>query len=221
MAQSFSGIGNLPSGVHNEDLKISGILKADSDIECKSLRVSGLLKARSNVYVQEHFSDSGASKIQGYLQVDQDISCSGLLNVQDQLYSHGALRASGCIKCGGDLSAIRGMKISGIVKTRGVLHSESDVRVTGKLTVKSNLMARNFIVESRSLDSFIRFQAEIYGNVVVGEQVNIENTKVKGSIHGHDVYIGKNCEIEGPIYYRGNVEIHPSARVSIKPEKIY
>ena len=140
--------------------------------------------------------------------------------MNDQFYAKGKLHVGGTFKCQSDVSALQGIKVDGILKTQSTLHSQETIHVRGKIKVQSNVIANDLIIEVPKSAKIFGINSEIQGEIAVQNTVDIERTKVQGSIQARNVIIREGCTINGPIYYSETYEVHPTAVLHSQPQQI-
>lgn len=217
---AVNGFSKIAGGQLNTDIIVNGIAKIPEDLTCESVTVNGILRAKANLHILGSMRCNGLTKIKGHLQVEEDVKNSGTIKIAQQFYSNGQLNIGGTFKCGGDTSAIQGITCDGVLKSEGTLHSQGDIKISGRVKLQSNVIAKNFSIQSSDPAKFLHITSKIEGDVAVHDYLDLENTILEGNVQARTIKLGENCIVNGPIYYVNTIDIHPSVALNTKPQKI-
>lgn len=233
---NISGAGSYPGGLF-DNVSISGAGKITGDIKCTHFSGSGSAKVEGNV-VCDSFTCSGTGKVIGNVE-SKTLKVSGVCKIQGSIKGgtivvSGATTIEGDIKCekvsaSGMLSAHRNIdaeevRIEGGIKNEGTINAEKVViecRAGNGSCAFNEIGASKVSINGYNEDSRPRFYnlfglftgmtGSVTGNVVEGDDVYIENAKIK-TVRGERVTIGPNCEI-GHVEYRESLQVSDQSLV--------
>ena len=96
----------------------------------------------------------------------------------------------------------------------------------GSARVSGNIQGENVYIGSRSFPLGKRvfgkkfYPFRIYGGIKAKNNVELIRARVVGNIAGRNVKIDEYCYIKGNISYLDTIEIHPKAKVLMRPVQI-
>lgn len=232
----ISGAGSYPGGLF-DNVSISGAGKITGDIKCIRFSGSGSAKVEGNV-VCDSFSCSGTGKVIGNVE-SKFLKVSGVCKIQGNMKGgtisiSGATTIEGDIKCekvssSGMLSAhgnidAEEIRIDGGIKNEGIINAEKviiECRAGNGSCIFNEIGASKVSINGYNEDSRPRFYnlfglftgntGSVTGNVVEGDEIYIENAKVK-TVRGERITIGPNCEIEY-VEYRESLQVSDQSSV--------
>jgi predicted acyltransferase (DUF342 family) len=205
---------------------VSGSAHIKDNVECNGLQASGSLSGPGGFIVHGDIKSSGSFHIGGFLQGDNDAKFSGSASIGQKILLKGNLNISGSFRAGDNVSALSGLKSSGSASISGDLMSEKEIILAGSARVSGNIQGEDILIGNKSFSigrrifGKIGYPYRIYGNIKGKNNVVILRTRVTGDIVGRNVKIDEYSYVKGNVYYVDNIEIHPKAKVLIKPVQI-
>jgi cytoskeletal protein CcmA (bactofilin family) len=192
------GVASINGGVY-DDLKIDGVCTAGGSITVKRLDVNGVFTCK------------------GDLTADV-LDCDGVVNIEGNLRAKscdidGAVNVSGNkieadeIVCDGALS-IRGQISADTIRADGYINATEIVGDNITINSSRRLFFFGIVVNFRKATGRPEFSVV---DLIEATTVRLRGVKAK-EVNGHDVEIGKNCEIER-VSASGKLNISPRAKV--------
>ncbi|MFX0101824.1 MAG: hypothetical protein ACFFCS_19825 [Candidatus Hodarchaeota archaeon] len=220
----FSGAAKISGGKVSRDMKTSGSAKIEGDVECNGFQSSGSTKVEGNITAHGPVKGSGSFHCDGDISSEGNISFSGSTKVEGKINANGIFTTSGTFHGDSDLNTKRGVRTSGTTHIEGNISSEGTVELRGLNKVEGNISADNvrfisnkpvFLLKKKWKKSF-----KIEGNIIARNGIEIEDTEVKGDIHGRYIKIGPNVKIDGKVLYSDKLDIANNPKLEHKPEKV-
>ena len=222
----ISGSGHIDGGKIEDDLIVSGSARIKDTFECNNLHASGSLNGPGGFIVHGDIKSSGSFHIGGSIQGDNDARFSGSASIGQKINVNGALNTSGTFRAGDNVYALSGLSSSGSARITGDIFSEKEINLMGSARVSGNIQGENVFIGSRSYSLGKRvfgkkfYSFRIYGSIKAKTNVELLRTRVVGDIISRNVKIDEYCNIKGNISYVDTIEIHPKAKVLMRPVQI-
>ncbi|MHA1707845.1 MAG: hypothetical protein ACTSX6_02050 [Candidatus Heimdallarchaeaceae archaeon] len=223
---TISGSAKINGGKFKQDIRISGATKFNKDLECRNFLSSGMVKISGNLVVRENIRSSGLLKCEGGLHVGENAFFSGTSLVLKEITIEGFLSVSGTFKCNENVQATKGMSLSGSSKILGSLYSKNTIKISGKCNIKKDIICENLFVEGRRtifeawLSRKKKKLVQIYGNVYLKNEVDIQDTHVHKDIKGRIVKLGPNTKVSGKVYFVEELLVSDKVKLENEPVKI-
>ncbi|MFX0011987.1 MAG: hypothetical protein ACFE9R_16855 [Candidatus Hermodarchaeota archaeon] len=222
----ISGSGHIDGGKIEDDLIVSGSARIKDSFECNNLHASGSLNGPGGFIVHGDIRSSGSFHIGGSLQGDDDAKFSGSASIGQEINVKGKIDTSGSFRAGDNVYALSGLTSSGSMRITGDIFSEKEINLMGSARVSGNIQGEDVFIGSRSYSLGKRvfgkkfYPFRIYGGIKAKKNVELLRARVVGNIVGRNVKIDEYCYIKGNISYVDTIEIHPKAKVFMKPVQI-
>ncbi len=217
----ISGSGKIEGNIHTIELKTSGSSRLNGDVTAKEIEISGSTKVEGNVIVED-MTVSGSSKFL------QDITCKEFeVNGSSQVEGNVSGRevtSNGLLKIMNDCD-VHHLKSRGSIHIDGALNaSQVDIGLDFKSTIKS-ISGDTITVKQYSsiniikqiINFFLQREDFLLSDTIEGKDIHLEHTKAK-LVRGHNIVIGKKCEIE-KVEYTGSLSIEDQSSVKTTERK--
>jgi len=214
----YEGVGTFEGGVYRE-LKISGVCTVNGDIEAESVKIDGVCTFNGNI-------EAESLRIDGVCDCRESISaktfdCDGVLTIYGNLRA-GVADIDGVVSVRGDKVEADRIKCDGVLSVEGEISADV-IEADGQLNAEE-IVGDHIVIKSYWRGGIKRLLFKL--GEKIGDRWNIkysvigliEGTTVElrsvhaRSVNGHDVHIGKHCEIDR-VEASGELTIHPSASV--------
>ena len=194
----IEGVGTFRGGVYGE-LRIDGVCTIEGDLEAESLDIDGVCTCTGNVAARK-FDCDGVLTIQGNLRVGK-ADVDGVVTVNGNKIEADEIKCDGVVNVTGEISA-------DIIRANGKINAEAIVG--DHIMIKSywkHGLARLFIRIGE------RFSMKNFSvvDLIEGTTVELRGVRAK-SVNGHDVNIGKHCEIDR-VDASGSLIVDPTSYV--------
>jgi cytoskeletal protein CcmA (bactofilin family) len=222
----ISGSGHIDGGKIEDDLIVSGFARIKDNFECNNLHASGSLNGPGGFIVHGDIKSAGSFHIGGSLQGDNDAKFSGSASIGQEINVKGILNTSGTFRAGDNVYALSGLSSSGSARITGDIFSEKEINLMGSARVSGNIQGENVFIGIRSYSLGKRvfgkkfYPFRIYGSIKAKTNVELLRARVVGDIISRNVKIDEYCYIKGNISYVDTIEIHPKAKVLMRPVQI-
>ena len=203
-----SGSGQILGNIKANVVKTSGSADFKGDIITKEIKCAGSVVCDGNVTSTETLKVSGSGMVKQDLK-GKEIILNGGCSIRGNVTFEKMIIRGGCKidgECEGeDFYSIGNIYIENLLaadKITVLPEGESYIKEIGgeEITVKA---------EYRKKFMFFKFSINSDGfltcDIIEGDKISLENTKCK-IIRGHDITIGKGCEIE-KVEYTGELKI--------------
>lgn len=195
----FEGVGTIQGGVYKK-LEIDGVCSIEGDIKADSLSFEGVCTCYGNVEA-ESFECDGVLTINGNLRAGT-ADIDGVVTVNGDKVEADRIDCDGLLSVNGEISA-------DVIEADGKLNAKEIVgdRIRIKSYWRQGIAALLFKIGGKS-EKGIKFSVV---DLIEGTTVELRGVRAK-SVNGHDVTIGKNCNIDR-VDAGGELSIAPSSIV--------
>ena len=205
----IQGIGTFQGGVYGA-LSIDGVCTISGDIEAESLNINGVCTCTGNAAAKK-FDCDGVLTIEGNLRAGE-ADVDGVVTVNGKKLEADKIKCDGVVTVLGEISA-------DVIEAKG--HINAEAIVGDRITIKSywSKWFPKFLFKVGKKGEgepgvagvgIGGFKLSVV-DLIEGTTVELRGVRAK-SVNGHDVRIGKNCEIER-VEATGELFIDPKARV--------
>ena len=195
----IDGVVTCQGGVYG-NLSIDGVCRIEGDLEAESLDIDGVCTCTGNVSARV-FDCDGVLTVQGNLRVGK-ADVDGVVTVEGDKIEADEIKCVGVVNVTGEISA-------DIINANGKINAEAIVG--DHITIRSywkHGFAKLFIWIG---ERFSEKNLSVV-DLIEGTTVELRGVRAK-SVNGHDVSIGRNCEIER-VDASGRLYIDPTSRVA-------
>ena len=194
----ISGVGTISGGEYDK-LNIDGVCTIDGDLKADAFSINGVCTCNGNVEA-ESFKCDGVLTINGNLRVGT-ADIDGVVTVTGNKIEADRIDCDGLLSVDGEISA-------DVIDADGKLNAREIVgdRIRIKSYWKRGPVAVLFKIGERK--KTMKFSVV---DLIEGTTVELRGVRAK-SVNGHDVTIGKNCNIER-VEASGELVIAPSAQI--------
>ena len=202
----INGVGTIQGGKY-DTLKIDGVVTIEGDIEAEILNIDGVCSCNGNLTAKVLDCD-------GVLTVNGNIR-AGKANIDGVVTVEGSKVEADRIDCDGVLS-VEGEISADIIEADGKLNAREVVG--DHIIIKSYWrtgIRRVFLKFGEKIEEKINKNNKVkYSEIglIEGTSVELRGVHAK-SVSGHDVDIGKGCEIES-VSATGELHVHPTAKIA-------
>lgn len=204
----ISGSGEVCGNIKAEEVRVSGSGGFKGNISSRELRASGSLECDGSVIVDEFIRVNGSGRIKENLTGKEMVfngNCGIGGNVKfEKMISRGTCEVTGDCE-GDDFTGLGYIKVEGLLaadKINIMPEGNSYIKEIGGEEIEIK-------VEKKKKIMFFKFSFGSDGfltcDIIEGDKISLENTKCK-ILRGHDITIGKGCEIE-KVEYTGELKI--------------
>jgi len=202
----IDGVGTIQGGKY-DTLRIDGVVEINGDIEAESLKINGVCTCNGNLTAKV-FDCDGVLNVKGNLRAG-DANIDGVVTVDGSKVEADRIDCDGVLSVEGEISA-------DFIQADGKLNA---LEIVGDhITIKSywriGVRGIFFKIGGKIGDKFVRNFREKFSviGLIEGTTVDLRGVHAK-SVSGHDVSIGKGCEIDS-VSATGTLHIHPKAKVA-------
>jgi len=191
------GVGTIQGGVYKV-LDIDGVCTVEGDLTAESISIDGVCTCNGNIEA-EKFECNGVLTINGNLRAGA-ADIDGVVTVTGNKVEADRIDCDGILSVDGEISA-------DVIDADGKLNAKEIVgdRIRIKSYWKRGIVSILFkIGEKRSMKFSVI-------DLIEGTTVEMRGVRAK-SVNGHDVYIGKNCNIDR-VSASGELRIDPKSFV--------
>jgi predicted acyltransferase (DUF342 family) len=241
-----SGSGKIAGNLKCHGIKTSGSLKGEGNLTSlgsvkssgsfglegglvseSSAKFSGSARVGQDANILGPVKSSGSFKVGGDLSGGNDVKFSGSAKIEGEAAVQGFTKASGSLKVGKNLQSNEGLKASGSVGVGGNLLSQRDVTVRGAANVNGNLVGENVLLGFTGWRKWVnmrpfarKYLYKVGGSLFAKDKVDVRRISVSGDVKGYDVYIGRQSEVSGKIYFVNSLKIKRSVKLTGEPIQI-
>ncbi|MCL1895163.1 MAG: hypothetical protein FWG03_01300 [Clostridiales bacterium] len=193
----IDGVGTIMGGVYGR-LRINGVCTVEGDLEAESLEIDGVCTCTGSVEAKS-FDCDGVLTIEGNMRVGT-ADIDGVVTVKGSKIEADEIKCDGVVNVEGEISA-------DVINANGKINAEAIVgdRIKIKSYWKTRL-GRLLLLIGEKVNT-----KQSVVNLIEGTTVELRGVRAK-FVNGHDVSIGRNCEI-GRVDASGKLYIDPMSRV--------
>lgn len=205
----IQGVGSFSGGVYG-DLRIDGVCTIEGDLEADSLNIDGVCTCTGNVNAKA-FSCDGVLTIQGNLRAGT-ADIDGVVTVDGNKIEADKIKCNGVVSVGGEISADE-IDADGIINAESIVGDVIAIKSYWKKWYPKLMLRGSKNTDAKSGFAVVGKPIAKFSvvDLIEGTTVELRGVRAK-SVNGHDVIIGKNCEIEN-IDASGELTVHPTARI--------
>ncbi|MHA1112041.1 MAG: polymer-forming cytoskeletal protein [Promethearchaeota archaeon] len=178
------------------NLKVFGSQEMSSEV----LSIAGMGRIQGGMVLKQ-IEAAGMIKILNDVEIN-GMECAGFIRSRGSIKSHGDINLAGAARVTGNVSVNGKVKVAGSLKVKGSI-SANEVNIDGFTRIDGSITAEQVMIKRESqnvrLPQFWR--SKIFGDIVGRDIVELKDVRVKGNVQGRVVKIGKNCKIDGKVYY--------------------
>jgi len=192
------GVGTIQGGVFDK-LELDGICTVEGDLKAETLKINGVCSCNGNVEAETFVCD-GVMTINGNLRAGT-VDIDGVVTVNGSKIEADRIDCEGLLSVDGEISA-------DVIDADGMLNAKEIVgdRIRIKSYWKKGPVA---LLIGIGVKKYMKYSVI---DLIEGTTVELRNVRAK-SVNGHDVTIGKDCDIDR-IEASGEISIHPSSKVA-------
>jgi cytoskeletal protein CcmA (bactofilin family) len=232
----ISGSGRIPGGLRTKRIVCAGHVSITGDAEAEEMRFSGSATVHGNIEVKI-LEASGTLAVGGEVK-GSEVEVAGSfrtargIKLNDVLLAHGRLRVSNDVNVQKFVRLRGSFDVDGRVVTgnfearldrvqwlkRLESHVENGIEAVNVDVRKSTDRGIN-ILGIPALRKIFRKGRLYTTDIIAKDRVYLENVTCN-NVHGRVVVLGEGCEVRGRVQYSESVSTHPTARLSLAPEKV-
>ena len=214
---STSGSSLIPGGLTVGSLKTSGSSKIEGDITAENVKFSGSVKVDGGLTCEE-LKKSGSLLVEKDLKIKYG-TLSGSAKIRGSGYVEREIESSGSIQFGGSLSSEEKILYSGVMRVDGKVTAKSfEARLSRDESELLGGIDADYINIQLSHDDW-RNRGTLLTTDITGDEIILENVECN-NVTGRKVTILAGCRIKGKVKYSETVQVNPSSKLDIEPEKL-
>ena len=194
----LDGVSTIQGGVYGK-LRINGVCTVEGDLEAESLDIDGVCTCMGSVTAKK-FDCDGVLKVKGNMRLGK-ADVDGVVTVEGNKIEADEIKCDGVVNVAGEISA-------DVINANGKINAEA---IVGDfIAIKSywkTRLGRLLLLIGEKINT-----KQSVVDLIEGTTVELRGVRAK-SVNGHDVTIGKNCEVDR-VDASGILYIDPTSRVT-------
>ena len=200
-----NGVGTIQGGKY-DTLNIDGVLTIEGDIEAEILNINGVCSCNGNL-TAKIFDCDGVLTVNGNIRAG-NAKIDGVVTVNGSKVEADRINCDGVLSVEGEISA-DSIEADGKLNAREVVGDHIIVKSYWRTGIRRVFLKFGEKMGEKINNNSVKFS--VIG-LIEGTTVDLRGVQAK-SVSGHDVSIGKGCEIDS-VSATGVLNIHPKAKVA-------